>query len=140
MWDIFGWIRRRRMNRRELLRYWDGSAFRYGDPFLLWRRLKHHETLTIDAELWQAADRGDEPECTQLVKAVAETFGVDRFDGERGLSDWEILDLYAMLLDYLDTLKKKHNPQPISSPPTDSESSTSPEPPSEPVDSGLASG
>ncbi len=140
MWNVFAWIRRRRLARRELLRFWDGTAFRYGDPFLLWRRMKHHDKVEIDAELWTAANDGSEPETTQLVEIVAETFGVAHFDGEKGLTDWEVLDLYAGLLDYLVELKKKHNPTPTSSPPTDSESSTSPDLPNEPDPSSSASG
>ena len=139
MWSVFGWIRRRRLARRELLRYWDGTAWRLGDPFGLWRALKHHPTITIN-EHWDAANQGDEPETTELVTAIAEVFGVARFDGAAGLTDWEILDLFAVLMDYLDVLKKKHNPSPTSSPPTGSGSSTSPAPRDEPANSGSASG
>jgi hypothetical protein len=93
----------------------------------------------IDAALWTAANDGKEPEATQLVEAISETFDVPLFDGEHGLTDWEMFDLYAGLMDYLDQLKKKHNTTPTSLPPTDSESSTSPEPPSEPAPSGSGS-
>jgi len=144
VWFPFGWIRRRRLARRELLRYWDGTRTRYGDPFLLWRALTHHDTIQLGTH-WDAAENGEEPATTELVTATAEIFGVSRFVQEAtgtasGLTDWELMGLLEQLVDYIDALKKKHNPQPTSSPPTDSESSTSPGPPNEAENSGSASG
>lgn len=139
MWSLFGWIRRRRLARRELLRFWDGTVWRYGDPFLLFRALKHHETVTLDTH-WAESQEGEEPATTELVTAICGVFRVNRFNGLSGLTDWEVLDLLAQLMDYLDLLKKKHNPSQTSSEPTVSESSTSPVPPSETENSGSASG
>lgn len=135
MWSVLGWFKRRRLARRELLRFWDGAAWRYADPFQAWRRLSHHATIQIDAH-WKAADRGDEPETTELVLAIAEVFDLRRWDGIDGLTDWEVLDVFARLMGYLDDLKKKHNPSPTSSPPTDSGSSTSPAVPPATANSG----
>ena len=127
MWNISGWIRRRRMARRDLLRFWDGTCHRYGDPYLLWRRLAHHPTVTLDEDLWEKADNGDEPEATTLVETIAEVFEVQRFDGKEGLTDWEIISLYVKLMDYLEEVKKKLGQSPTSLPPTESESSTAQE-------------
>ncbi len=139
MWTLFGWIRRRRLARRELLRFWDGAAWRYCDPFLVWRALKHHDTVNLDTH-WAASEDGDEPETTELITAVATAFGVGRFNGESGLTDWELLDLLSKFVDYIEKIKKKRSPSLTSSEPTDSGYSTSPVPPSETEISGSGSG
>lgn len=118
---IFGRLAARRQTRqRELFEYWDGSTIRRGDPFRLWRALKNHQKMNMDDA--PLIDAGQEPETTIFVEAIAEVFGVQRWDGKKGLIDWEILNLLFDLSDYNIALKKNISPMPISSPPTGSES------------------
>lgn len=100
-------FRRRRQRRMDLLRYWDGTGWRYGDPFLLYRKLWSHPELNIEAQA-PLVDAGQEPETTIFVTALAEIFGVERWDPDtgRGLTDWEVLDCFQQLNEYMVALKK----------------------------------
>jgi hypothetical protein len=118
-------FRRRRQRRMDLLRYWDGAGWRYGDPFLLYRALWNHPELNIEAQA-PLVDAGQEPETTVFVTALAEIFGVQRWDPatRRGLTDWEVLDCFQQLNEYMVALKKNISGSQTSLPPTGSESST----------------
>jgi hypothetical protein len=109
----------------DLLRYWAGDGWRYGDPFAIYRKLWNHPELNIEAQA-PLVDAGQEPETTIFVTALAEVFGVERWDPEtrRGLTDWEILDCFQQLNEYMLALKKNTSGWPTSSPPTESESLT----------------
>jgi hypothetical protein len=54
------------------------------------------------------------------VGVVARVFGVSRWDdsSQTGLTDWEVLDLFGDLNEYLLAIKKKYSPGPTSPPPT----------------------
>lgn len=108
----------------DLLRYWDGTGWRYGDPFLLYRKLWSHPTLNIEAQA-PLVDAGQEPETTEFVTSLAEIFGVERWDPDtgRGLTDWEVLDCFQQLNEYMVALKKNTSGSPTSLPPTESASS-----------------
>jgi hypothetical protein len=107
----------RRESQRLLLTYWDGQTTRRGDPFRLQRDLNNHATMNM-AEMSPDVDAGKEPATTIMVEAIAEVFGVKRWDGTAGLTDWEILNLLAKLDDYLLALKKNTSLGLTSSPPT----------------------
>lgn len=128
--------RRRRQRKRELLRYFDGRRWRYGDPFALYRAIAAHPTLNLEAQA-PLIDLGQEPETSIAVEAIAEVFGLQRWNAESGagLTDWEILDCLEQLNRFLLGVKKNTNGQPISSPPTESASSTGPEAPGEATNS-----
>jgi len=131
---MFGFWRRRRQRKavqaRALFSYWDGTRWRYTDPFLAWRRLDNHKTLSLDA-MAPLADAGKEPETTIMVEALCEVFDVRRWDEATttGLTDWQVLNLLVELEGYFEGLKKSINPGPTSPEPTDSASSTPPEDP-----------
>jgi len=136
MWPftIIGrWLRKRRRRRSlALMRFWDGERFRYADPFLVWRRIYSDPDVDLQA-IAPLADAGHEPEATQAIDLIARAFEVQRFDEatQTGLTDWEICGLLNDMDAYMEAVKKKYNFGPISPEPTASESSISPEPPTE---------
>jgi hypothetical protein len=123
------WQRRRRLRERALLRYWDGSIWRHGDPFAIWRKLINNADVNWEA-VAPLVDTGQEPETTQAVQAICEAFDVRRWDeaSGTGLTDWEITQLPGALDAYFDEQKKSISPGPTSSGPTAGESSSVPEP------------
>jgi hypothetical protein len=130
------WSTWRLRNERLLFRFHDGRQTRAVDPFKVWRELRNHPTFDFQSKL-PLVDKGLEPATTDCVNALCDIFGVERWNEawERGLTDWEILNLLDYHAQFLDTLKKNINGGPISSPPTDSASSISPAAPGEPTSS-----
>ena len=122
---------RRRRKSRLIFKYWTGDRWKYGDPMLLWRKIVNHPGFNL--EHGPLVDRGEEPETTAWAIGLADVFGVERWnpDTQTGLTDWEILDLLPQLTAYMETVKKKYSPGPISPAPTDLASSTSTARPSE---------
>lgn len=137
---MFRWVtrllERRRLAQRGLFRYHDGARVRYGDPFAIYRTLYNDPVVNLERSM-DSVDAGEEPETTQLMELLAKTFDAKRWDGQSGLTDWELLALFGAFTDYLDGLKKNISPGPTWSRPTDSESSVSPAGP-EPVTSSCA--
>jgi hypothetical protein len=117
---------RRQARARMLFRFWDGSRWRYGDPFRIWRRIVNDEKFNVQNH-GPLADAGMEPETTYCIEAVCAAFGVEQFSDQtgRGLTDQELLDLLAQLANYLNALKKNTASGPISPAPTDSPSCNS---------------
>ena len=117
------------VSEREIFKYHDGVRDRYGDPFVIARKLKTNQHGDL-AALEAMAGEMQEPETTQFVQVLREAFGIppwNDLDGE-GLTDWNVMDVFQRFGDYIEGLKKNTSPGPISSPPTDSESSVSLEP------------
>ncbi|WP_321376933.1 hypothetical protein [Trichococcus shcherbakoviae] len=106
---------------RFLFEYYDGKQVRRGDPFRLQRELQNHPKMNL-IDMAPFVDQGREPETSICLEATAEIFGVKRWDGESGLTDWEILGLLGELSGYLNALKKNTSPGPILSQPTASAS------------------
>lgn len=125
--------KRWRQRRPGFFQYFDGQRDRFGDPFAIWRAIASHPTVNF-ADAASAIDEGREPETTQAIVALCEIFGVTRWDEATGtgLTDWEVANLFGDFSDYLDALKKNTNSGPISSAPSEPESSTPQEPPDEP--------
>lgn len=142
---FFGWFSKmaarraaRRFEReRALFRFWDGTGWRSIDPWRTWRAVQNCKTFSFANQLF-LVDAGEDQETNACIAALCEIFGVQRFDGTAGLTDWEILSLYLSLSDYLDALKKNTSPGPTSSPPSDPPSSTSPASPGEATNSSSA--
>lgn len=114
------WRERRRIEKsRKIFEYWDGAAWRHGDPFRLWRGLMNHPKLNMETML-DAVDRGDEPETTITVEAVCDLFGLHQLDTAtgKGLTDDQVVDVLFRLATYFETQKKTSNPGLISSSPT----------------------
>ncbi|MCS7239599.1 MAG: hypothetical protein NZ899_15235 [Thermoguttaceae bacterium] len=90
------WLRRRRLVKAGyLFRYFDGLTYRYADPLAIYRALIDHPAGIL--ELTAALEQGKEPETSQLLAAVAEVFGLTRFDPWTGvgLLDQKIFDLLS---------------------------------------------
>lgn len=104
-------FRYRRLRKRGLFPYFDGQKERWGDPFVIWRKLLHESSVDLE-NITPLVDEAKEPETTQFVEAVASAFGVKRWDAEMetGLMDWEILDLIVGLDEFLAGLKKNSSP------------------------------
>lgn len=133
---LFRWWRKRKLLKTGgLLRFYDGRRWRYGDPFAIWRVLQNQPTTMQVGYLEQFIPTGKEPECSQLIELTCQAFGATRFDPqtEQGLTDSEVIQLLFTFARYVADVKKNISPGPISPGPTDSESSASPEPPSEPM-------
>lgn len=109
------WREKRWNKARLLFTYWDGNRLRRADPYRLSRELQSQQDLDITVAA-PFVDQGKEPETTLFVNCLAKVFGVNRWDDAKqtGLMDWEIIDLFAGLNEYLLTIKKKYNPGPTS--------------------------
>ena len=118
-------LARRKLGKRELFVYSDGTQTRRGDPFLIFRSIFNDPRIDLyrDKDL---IDLGAEPETTKAVEVLSDAFGVTRWDGQRGLTDWELLALLKEFTAYMEALKKNGNPSSTLSPTMDSKSSTSP--------------
>ena len=104
-------LRRRRYQRRGLFRYHDGRRARNADPFVIWRRIKEHDTLNLEDQA-SFVDQGLEPQTTIVIEGLCDVFQVTRFDdatGE-GLMDVEVLDVLAKLHLFCDVVKKNSRP------------------------------
>lgn len=121
------WIRRRLADRsRAIFRYWDGARWRRIDPFLAFRRLSTHATFDweTDPALIDFADKHTASECAdKTVRAVREVFDVPLFDGSRGLTEAELIELLGQFTAYVSDAKKNIAPSATLPPPTGSESS-----------------
>ena len=116
---ITRWKNRKRLKSRGLIRYWDGRAWRYGDPWRIYRALSNHPTVNL-ADAAVSAENGEEPVTTQLVEAVSEAFAVTRCDATgNGLTDDEVLCLLWSLVDWIEYVKKNSSRGQTSVAPTD---------------------
>jgi hypothetical protein len=100
------WIARRR---RLIFRYYDGQRYVWGDPLAIWGRLGISKEL---GELLHEAELGKEPalsEARQRLRAAFEAVPYDRTTG-KGLTDWELFELFLRYASYIDMLKKKLPP------------------------------
>lgn len=99
---MFGLLRSKRL----IFRYHDGQRRVWGDPLAIWAR------LAVDNEwpkLIQEAEAGQEPALSQVRGRLTAAFEARPLDPQsgRGLTDWELFDLFGRYMDYLDGLKKK---------------------------------
>lgn len=117
-----------------LFRYWDGATVREADPFATLRKLLAWQTRIGDQTLADAM-AAREPAASTVLGDLYGMFGVNPWsaDNPTGLTGWEILRVYREFEDLLAALKKNGSPGPISSEPTGSPSSTSPESPAGPA-------
>jgi hypothetical protein len=119
---MFGRKRReieRWQRQRLLFRYWDGKAVRAIDPFRVYREVRADKSVDLET-IGPLVARWEEPATSQLIDVICRVFGVARFDDktDEGLTDPEMLNLFADLNDYLDYVKKKCNLGPTSQPST----------------------
>ena len=121
------WLLRRLQNRgRRIFKYWDGSRQRACDPMVAARLLDAHEKFD-----WETTPKFIDVEDAKLsdesmgitADAVRMAFGIPIYDGSRGLTEAELVNLLIDFVTYLNELKKNIR-EPLTSPPnTESESS-----------------
>jgi hypothetical protein len=120
---MFGRTQKRDIERwnqeRLLFRYWDGTRARAIDPFRVYREIRSDKTVDLES-IGPQVDAWEEPATGLMLDMICRVFGVKRYDdatGE-GLTDPELLNLFGDVNDYLDWVKKKHNPGPTLPPST----------------------
>jgi hypothetical protein len=105
---MFGWIARRRANRRrQIFRYFDSTAWRQCDPIETLMRIQSHPKYDYHLHP-QMVDDGDREAIEITVDAVRSAFGVVPFDASTGIGMTvsETLELLSAFCVYLDVLKK----------------------------------
>ena len=104
-----------------LFRYFDGHKYCFADPYRVFRQIKEHKKFDLDA-MADAIDQGDHEATELAVSTICEVFGVKRFEGSNGagLTDTEMVGLLSDLLGYLEEVKKKYDPGPMSPSPMES--------------------
>lgn len=123
-------LARRTIGKRDLFAYSDGQQIKHGDPFRIFRAIVNDPRIDI-ARDQPLIDVGAEPETSKAIQVLMDAFGVTHWDGETGLTDWEILNLLVQFSEYMEALKKNTNSSATLSPTTDTKSSTGPECPNE---------
>lgn len=123
------WKRRTMAAHRDIFEFWDGQAYRNIDPWRAFRDIRDDAKFNLEEHPELIADSGAEPETTYMALAVCRAFGVERFDGKKGLTDQELMELLTDLVIYLRDLQKKTDFGSTPLPLTDLESSIGPEPP-----------
>jgi len=86
----------------------------------LWRALLNHPKLNLET-IGPLLDCAKEPESSDALQALAEIFGLTRFDAKTGsgLPDLEMLDVAGRFNEYMDVVKKNIAPGPTPPPPGD---------------------
>lgn len=102
---------------RCIFGFWDGTRWRRVDPLPVFRAIESDPEFNVsrDPGLY---DRGDPDATARAVAAVKRAFGVETFDGERGLTETECLLLLNEFWAYCGDVKKKASQQPTLPPPT----------------------
>jgi len=110
------WLLRHKARREGLFLYWDGTAWRLGDPVQLLRRVMALEAK--EEALSRGMDNIFQDLGEEALEKLAEVFEVKRFDGRRGLTDVQFIRLVRDLMDWLGDQKKSGIPgldsQPLS--------------------------
>ena len=105
---MISFLKDRRLRSRGLCPIFDGTQRKWVDPFVVYRGLASGPVKL--PEIAEAVDAGKEPETTLAVQTIAAAFGVQRWNGNAGLTDTEILGLITQLDEYVDGAKKKRSP------------------------------
>lgn len=109
LWITDVWRRYRRRRSQALFRFFDGQRTRAVDPLHCWRALDQHAEFS-----WDMADEieAGEPQATEIcLKAIAEVFGLKRYDANSGggLTEAEILNLFGEFGAWMEGSKKKQS-------------------------------
>jgi hypothetical protein len=105
---LLRWYRRWRLKKSgALFRYYNGERIVWADVLSLYRRIIHHEADIVS--LLPAVDKQEEPETSQFLEAVTQIFDLKPYEqgSEKGLTEWEIINVFMSFLEHLDQLKKK---------------------------------
>ena len=115
--------------KRELFCFRDGEGRkRHLDPMATLRAIQADDEYRPDVHT-VLSDAGDS-EATEVILCCAERcFGVKRYSAStgKGMTELEILALFASFYDYIASLKKNTSTSPTSPPSTDATSSSSSE-------------
>jgi len=116
---------------KKIFKYWDGSKYRKIDPLVAWRRMKTQDDCVVLDDLPGATGRDVEgEECDidfesqdRILTLVQDMFNVRQWTEDKsGLTVGDQLGLLYAFLMFMHTLKKKQDPWPTQSQPTDSQS------------------
>ena len=142
LFGILRYMRRRQLEKRGLFCFVYNGRLVAVDPWDTYRRIIHHESVAFDRML-PMLEEAEEPESTQVLMAICDVFGVQRWDRatKRGMTDGELSALFTAFTAYVVALKKNSSFGPISSTSTDGAPSSSqePRPSTGPSDSGSGS-
>jgi hypothetical protein len=121
---MLGWLRRwwrerRRRQERLLYEYFDGSHFRFVDPWATYRALYGSPVFDIGMQL-AAAVAGEEPEISKARECICAAFKCSPYDEAtgQGLTDEELFALLDHFLDWTWGIQKKTNGLPTPLPNT----------------------
>lgn len=115
MWN---WLHRCLRNRhRAIFQFWDGRRLRAVDPLVAFRTLQEHPDFEMERDL-TGHDAGQADSTQACLQATRAAFGVTVFDGTRGLTEAETLDLLGTFGNWMQTVKKNISGPPTSPPDT----------------------
>lgn len=103
---------------RMIYKYRDGKTIRRGDPLVIYRALKNHQTFNYDEHL-TAHDNGDDEATKACAQGTRDAFEIPLFDGKVGLTENELVALLKHFTLYVLDLKKNSSPLPIPAKPTE---------------------
>ena len=116
---LFGWLSHVLDDRERLIfGFWDGRRWRRVDPLPVLRALDADPEFNTSRDPG-LIDRGDEEARGRALSAVKRAFGVEAFDGQKGLTETELLLLLVEFWDFCADLKKKASHLPTSQPSTE---------------------
>ena len=111
---LFGHFRE---HNRQLFRYWDGQKKRSIDPLLSWRSMWEDPECCHDGSLIEYDPTAQD----RVLNMTRRMFGVAPWvENGGGLTINETLELLWSFMRYMDAIKKKQDPLPMQSAPTDS--------------------
>lgn len=112
LWNLW---RSWRLRGKGLFNFHDGHRWRFVDIWLTYRKFVGRQDLDVERHL-PLAELGHEPEVTELVAIICSVFGLYRWDGSRGLTDPEVLQVLREFLYVANGLKKNGSGGSTSSP------------------------
>lgn len=111
------WKAYRLRQSRELYTLYDGQRWRRLDPWRTWRDFIADPEYNVETMAEAAYDQ-QEPEYTYALNAICRAFGLQRWNPatEAGMTDEELLQVFADFCDYMESVKKKRSRGPTLSP------------------------
>jgi hypothetical protein len=114
---------------RTIYRYWTGKGVRSGDPMVLYKRMMEvGPALSIDIKLAQSQSKDAKKGHDRMISTIRDIFFLDGLD-KGGLSEIETAQVLDHFLRFCERIKKKQNPLPTISTPSEDSTPTSEEKP-----------
>ena len=109
-WIIKCWRAYRFRKQRELYTFYDGRRWRRLDPWRTYRVFLADPEYNVDTMAEAAYDQ-QEPEYTFALNAICRTFGLQQWspENESGMTEEELLKVFADFCDYMESVKKKRS-------------------------------